>query len=214
MKRKRNAWAYSSLRCFFTKVFISYHNYLFIQLFFFYQGQSSYFPVKWSISSMLSSSFYISFTKWFLLSLSSLCVCGSLPLSLLTCFSTFFSYLSFSRNLAIFPYFNPTFSQLFFWSLIHQISAFFFFLLLLLLSILLWLNLLLFINFSSWILKLTYFPFCFAWFSKGEKYEFFPQCRTERQIFCNCSFDFVFSPRVCFALFWRHTLLFSILNNG
>lgn len=69
---------------------------------------------------------YQSFTKWPLFSLSSLClrVFTSLLVNVL---QYFFFLFEFSRNSAVFTYFNPTFSQLFFWALIHQISAFFFF---------------------------------------------------------------------------------------
>ena len=61
----------------------------------FYQGQSSYFPVKLSISSMLSSRFYIRVLQSGPFLVFQVSVWGSLPLSLLMCFSTFFSYLSF-----------------------------------------------------------------------------------------------------------------------
>ena len=94
MKRKRNVWAYSYLRCFFTS-FQFIPQLLVYSAFLFYQGQSSYFPVKLSISSMLPSRFYIRVLQSGPFLVFQVSVWGSLPLSLLMCFSTFFSYLSF-----------------------------------------------------------------------------------------------------------------------
>ena len=143
MKRKRNVWAYSYLRCFFTS-FQFIPQLLVYSAFLFYQGQSSYFPVKLSISSMLPSRFYIRVLQSGPFLVFQVSVWGSLPLSLLMCFSTFFSYLSFLEI--------QLFSHILIQLLVNCFSGpwfikfqlFFFFLQLILLYIFLWLNLLLF----------------------------------------------------------------------